>query len=60
MRGAGTKWHGLPLRMAEELSRRSMKDHQQLEAGMIHCDALYRWAFGSQCVGQGRPVERKA
>ncbi|UWQ52308.1 hypothetical protein [Leisingera caerulea] len=60
MRGAGTKWHGLPLRMAEELSRRSMKKHHQLEAGMTHCDALYRWALGSQCAGRDWPSDRKA
>ncbi|UWQ48254.1 hypothetical protein K3720_09795 [Leisingera caerulea] len=50
----------MPLRMAEELSRRSMKVHQQLEAGMTHCDALYRWALGSQCVGRDWPSDRKA
>ncbi|KIC39178.1 chromate resistance protein ChrB domain-containing protein [Leisingera sp. ANG-M7] len=66
VRGADTNRHDLApesaglLALSVGLSRQFKDDHQQLEAGMILYDALYRWARDGRGEGHDWPADRKS
>ena len=66
VRGADTNRHDLMpeaaglLAISVGLSRQFRDDHDQLEAGMVLYDALYRWARDGQGEGHDWPAGQKA
>ncbi|NVK12711.1 MAG: chromate resistance protein [Rhodobacteraceae bacterium] len=66
VRGADTNRHDLAsegaglLALSVGLSRQFKDDHEQLEAGMILYDALYRWARDGRGEGHDWPADRKS
>ena len=66
LRGADTNRHDLMpeaaglLAISVGLSRQFRDDHDQLEAGMVLYDALYRWARDGQGEGHDWPAGQKA
>ncbi|MES2143977.1 MAG: chromate resistance protein ChrB domain-containing protein [Pseudomonadota bacterium] len=66
VRAADTDRHDLApqaaglLAISVGLSRQFRDDLQQLEAGMVVCDALYRWARDGHDEGHDWPAGRKA